>query len=482
MAVFFLESACFYTVKCGYVLTSILISGRRIMNEKQEKIKQLALDILKLSRNTVLVNFRFLDVAISQFEYTAQSEGTIMCDGKNLVYNPLHILKTYKDEKEKPVRDYLHMVFHCIFRHMFVDPNKVDRRLWNLASDIAVESVLTDLGLSAIKTKSEQVQKEYLAELEKDLNVLTAEKIYKYLLEGHIEPSNLEKMEVAFLADDHAIWYMALAPDLSSPETDAADDTREAKANEALRKAMEALWQDIANQVQVDLETFGKDQGLGSSNLTKNLAAVNREKYDYTAFLKKFAVLDETMQINDDEFDYIFYTYGMELYDNMPLIEPLEYKETKQIKEFVVAIDTSGSTSAELVQKFVQKTYNVLKSTESFSQRINLHIIQCDDKIQEDVKITSQGEFDQYMEHLSIKGLGGTDFRPVFACLEEKLRAREFQNLKGLIYFTDGYGEFPSKKPPYDTAFVYVDEDYSNPKVPPWAMKLVLSEEDIYEY
>lgn len=37
--------------------------------------------------------------------------------------------------------------------------------------------------------------------------------------------------------------------------------------------------------------------------MTQNLAAANREKYDYTAFLKKFAVMGEVMKINDDEFD-----------------------------------------------------------------------------------------------------------------------------------------------------------------------------------
>ena len=34
------------------------------------------------------------------------------------------------------------------------------------------------------------------------------------------------------------------------------------------------------------------------------------------------------MKINDDEFDYIFYTYGLKLYEKMPLIEPLEDRVT----------------------------------------------------------------------------------------------------------------------------------------------------------
>ena len=131
------------------------------------------------------------------------------------------------------------------------------------------------------------------------------------------------------------------------------------------------------------------------------------------------------------------------------------------------------------MQKFVQKTYNVLKSTESFFSKINLHILQCDTDIQEDVKITSQEEFDAYLKTMTIKGLGGTDFRPVFAYVDELRRGKEFQNLKGLIYFTDGYGDFPEKKPDYDAAFVFVEDEYNNPDVPPWAIKLVLQKDEI---
>ena len=185
------------------------------------------------------------------------------------------------------------------------------------------------------------------------------------------------------------------------------------------------------------------------------------------------------MKINDDEFDYIYYTYGLELYRNMPLIEPLEYKDVKRIREFVIAIDTSGSVSGELVQKFVQKTYNILKSTESFFSKINLHIIQCDADIQQDVRITSREEFDEYLKSMKIHGLGGTDFRPVFQYVDKLIEQKEFTNLKGLIYFTDGFGVFPERQPQYQTAFVYINDGYENPEVPVWAIKLVLESEDI---
>ena len=54
-----------------------------------------------------------------------------------------------------------------------------------------------------------------------------------------------------------------------------------------------------------------------------------------------------------------------------------------------------------------------------------------------------------------------------------------FDSLKGLLYFTDGRGIFPVKMPPYDTAFVFMQENYMDVDVPPWAMKVILDEDDL---
>ena len=63
------------------------------------------------------------------------------------------------------------------------------------------------------------------------------------------------------------------------------------------------------------------------------------------------------------------------------------------------------------------------------------------------------------------------------------LRARrEVVNLRGLIYFTDGLGIYPVQAPPYDTAFVFIENMFSDESVPAWAMKVVLKEEQIMEY
>ena len=439
------------------------------MQERNEKLNKLAKDVLIISRNTLLVNLRFLDRAISSLELYPIEKYSLMTDGQYILYNPEHIIGLYKLAKEIPARDYLHIIMHCVFRHMYMNPT-LDRTYWDLACDIAVENVITELGIRATSAAREKQQEKYINEIKKELKYITAEKIYAYLKNALPDKKEVAELRGLFYADNHEIWYMTAKEIEAEYGLIPMKQSRVEKTSE---------WQSISEHMQMDIEVFSKKQGILPGGLTQNLAAVNREKYDYTSFLKKFAVMGEMMKINDDEFDYIFYTYGLQLYEKMPLIEPLEYKEVKAIKEFVIAIDTSGSTSGELVQKFIQKTYNILKSTESFFSKINLHIIQCDADIQEVVKITNQHEFDEYLKNMKIHGLGGTDFRPVFEYVEQLRNNKEFSNLKGLIYFTDGYGTFPAKKPDYDAAFVFIDDEYNNPDVPPWAIKLILQKDEI---
>ena len=443
---------------------------------KLNKAEKLARDVLILSRNTLLVNLRFLDAALSQFRMQPIDDSSMLTDGRYLLYNPKYVLTNFKEQKESVTRDYLHIVLHCIYRHMFMDPT-LDRPLWDLACDIAVENVITDMGLKATYSFKEGLQSKHIYEFKSECKILTAEKIYSCLKSQNIDGATATDIRSRFYADNHEIWYMT--DDQKAAAYGVGNNPQDDEGLENSANTLSNTWQQIAERMQVDVETFGKQRGDSPGGLLQNLKEVNREKYDYASFLKKFAVLGEAMKINNDEFDYIFYTYGLKLYDKMPLIEPLEYKEVKRIKEFVIAIDTSGSVMGEQVQAFVQKTYNILKSTESFFNKINLHIIQCDTDIQEHIKITNQDEFDEYLKTMKIKGLGGTDFRPVFAKVDELIKNKEFKNLKGLIYFTDGYGLFPERKPDYDTAFVFVKDDYEIPDVPPWAIKLILELNDI---
>ncbi len=85
------------------------------MDEKQikkQQIEHLAKDILNLSRNTLLVNLRFLDAALCKFVQSPMPvTDTLATDGQNLYYDAAHVIKLYREGREVPVRDYLHAFF-----------------------------------------------------------------------------------------------------------------------------------------------------------------------------------------------------------------------------------------------------------------------------------------------------------------------------------------------------------------------------------
>lgn len=457
------------------------------MPQTKDKAVLLAERIMQYARNELLVALRFMDMALCRLEYQADGTETIASDGKRLYFQPQYVFQLYQAGSTELNHAYLHTLLHCIFYHPFVN-REINPLLWDLACDIAVEAILAELNMKQLASGQTLPRAKELKELKKAYGKLTAERLYKAFERDGLYEEEYWRLRRLFQVDDHAIWY---AEKPKAAESGKAQENGNAKlAGEADGEATSAAlaaWQVISERVLVDLQTASQEWGDRSASLLQNIAEVNRETYDYSDFLRKFAVLGEEMQINDDEFDYIFYTYGLQLYENMPLIEPLEYKEVKRVRDFVVAIDTSGSVQGELVQKFINKTYNILTQQNSFFSKINVHIIQCDAEIQQDYKITSQAEFEEYLQNMELRGFGGTDFRPVFDYVDGLIRQGAFSNLKGLIYFTDGWGTFPERKPSYEAAFVFVDEglDQENdfelepPPLPVWAIKLVLRPEEI---
>ena len=109
---------------------------------------------------------------------------------------------------------------------------------------------------------------------------------------------------------------------------------------------------------------------------------------------------------------------------------------------------------------------------------MNLHLIQADNAIRQDLLVRNEDELIHAMNHFQLRGGGGTDFRPAFEYVSQLCAEKKFSNLRGLLYFTDGMGTYPARRPAYDTAFLFLDDRFDDANVPPWAMKVVLDEEE----
>ena len=440
-----------------------------IQKQQQRELEkiEICMDIWKQARNELYLSMRFLDVSLSRFFFLPETNITGMgTDGFGIYFYPDALIYLYKKDRIYINRAYLHIVFHCLFGHLTI-PKTVDTALWDLAADIAVESIIDGLSVRAVRRYVSPYRKKVYQSLREKMKVLTVAGIYQVLEEKEagreedtwIGEADFEKLRGEFFVDDHQLWNQEIPP----------------------QKMMERQkeWKEENEKLQTKMETFAKEASEDAEALAEQVRVENRTRYDYKKFLRKFSVLKEEIQVDPDTFDYIFYHYGMEMFGNVPLIEPQETKEVHKVEDFVIAVDTSMSCKEELIRKFLEQTYSVLSESESFFRKICVHIIQCDDKVQSDVVIHNQEEMERYMEQFEIHGFGGTDFRPVFGFVNELIAKKAFRRLRGLIYFTDGYGTFPAKKPLYETAFVFLKEDYSDVDVPAWAMKLILEPEQL---
>ena len=392
------------------------------MSDKKEQ-EFLGKKILQNCRNELYLDFPYLDGAFAGLEYEADSSITsIQTDGEKIYFNPVFLLKKYAEDPETVRHGYLHMLLHCLYLHIFMKPDK-DISQWDRDCDSFVEDLID----KAIQEKEcRSLKKRWL--------------------------DDTEVADPGF--DDHTLWQ------------------RTAEQVSGGRRTKEK-WERILAYTSRNKTGTRSRAGTQTRNRQEEMDEIYRSKYDYRKFLKQFCRLREEVELDTESFDYIFYHFGMEHYGNLPLIEPLEYKEVNRLEELVIAIDTSGSCSKETVQRFLGETYSILSEKENFFRRMKVYIVQCDCFIQKVDVIHSEEEWKEYSRAVTIQGRGGTDFRPVFELIHQEKERRELKSLRALIYFTDGDGIYPRQKPDYETAFVFLNRTDKMKLVPAWAKCLI---------
>lgn len=415
----------------------------------QEWRKEMAEEILSLIHSELYMELRFMDVALSALSWQPEeSIETFGTDGENMYYSADRLLQVYPRNPRFLDRLYLHSVLHCIFSHLWLCGHR-DRHLWDLACDIMVEYTIDHLDKECTRRAISWTRKDIYTRLEKQKVGMSAPVIYQMIQD--IDAEQWSMLQQEFYTDTHKYWPSEekIAPSAQTPQKQ---------------------WEQIARQTQMQMEQRGADQAAGQEFLEQELRA-GRSRRSYRDFLRKFAVLREEMHLNPEEFDLNYYSYGLRLYGNMPLIEPVETREVRKIRDFVVVIDTSYSTNGELVKAFLQETFGILMASNQFFSGCRIHIIQCDDQVQRDQIVTNERELEILLRGFTVMGGGGTDFRPAFTYVNQLIQDGQLPNLKGMIYFTDGKGIYPGKRPEYETAFLFIG-DYDEMAVPPWAMRL----------
>ena len=117
------------------------------MEDRDSKAAELGVQILQYARNELLVVLRFLDLALCKLvPEAAVGINGLGTDGSKLYFDPWYLFRLYQAGSAEVTRAFLHSVLHCIFYHPFVS-SAIDRSLWDLSCDIAVENTIQELGL-----------------------------------------------------------------------------------------------------------------------------------------------------------------------------------------------------------------------------------------------------------------------------------------------------------------------------------------------
>ena len=414
--------------------------------------------VMEQIRGELYLDQRYLNAALGALPPAPlnSTQTALATDGGQLYYPPQWVLATYRKNRKYLLRAYLHSLLHCILRHLWLRDRR-DPDLWGLACDIAVENVLDSLQTPATTRPVGWVRQQAYAKLKDECKLLAAGPIYRALCSA--DAATLQKYQQEFYCDSHRLWP-------ADPDSPSA-------------QVRGKQWEQMGRQTQLSMEESGQQAGEtdGARALQAQVQA-SRSRRSYKDFLRRFAVWREEPHLDPDEFDLGYYTYGLRTYGKMPLIEPLESRESKKIRDFVIVLDTSESTAGDLVKNFLRETFTLLKSQDSFFRQCRILVMQADNAVRDETWLYDLEALDRYTEAFTLVGGGGTDFRPAFARIEQLRAEGPLRDMQGVLYFTDGKGTYPAKRPPFDVAFLFLENGETPPEVPAWAMRLVLQPEE----
>lgn len=322
-------------------------------------------------------------------------------NGKRFKYNPEFIQNCSKDEL-------VFILTNCVMHHILShQQRKLNRKgnLWQLATDFAINSMLKKNGLKIPKG----------ANYNKEFKNMYAEEIYKILKEENtFEGTN--------------------AFDEKVDKTDKKDSLVETK-----EQAKESIFANI-DHIEESLEEKDEEQWEYAATLAKEIA---QRKSLMPSGFERFAKKMKAKNI-DWRFE-LYNAINRHMRNNYAFMPPNKKHIYRGIAlpslasdtlSLVVAIDTSGSIKDELLGAFIEEFKSIMQNFPS----VAIELIIADAKVQGHYSFQGGDEL-----KFSLKGGGGTDYRPVFEYIEANLPMSSM-----LLYFTDGEGIFPKIPPSYE--------------------------------
>ncbi len=203
-----------------------------------------------------------------------------------------------------------------------------------------------------------------------------------------------------------------------------------------------------------DAKSRSGEYGSGSGGAVQTVCGKKPSKNSYFETLRELCRETECNYEDPDSMDNMLYQFGLDLYGDMPLIEPCEENPRPQLENLVLAIDTSGSCSGPIAEKFIRETCQILRDGGALGHLKSITWIECDCEIQNVKEFEDVGEMMRALDgSVNLLGFGGTSFVPVFDWIRENKEAKG-NDISALFYLTDGMGTYPDYAPTYPTYFV----------------------------
>ncbi len=392
-------------------------------------------------------------------------------NGEKLYFDPEYILAQQERGNvgyRTLVEDLLHVVFHLLMGDPF-EKGKTDdaEKLFDAYVDLRAEMLVHTM-TGKKPAKGREAVADYLEGIkafpESFSRLRRSRKQCREILELKdplCRDNHVQWLEKALLDQLAQTWKQIAKQILGTDgmENGTAETGKDREADTYIK--LEGLSRQIGQEKSTSASS---KNGTGSGSLIQAMNPAKKTETDYREILRTFLENAESVKENPDTIDRIMYAYGMEFYENIALLEPGEDETYRKLDFLAIAIDTSGSCDGDVARRFLRETSNLIRDIGISGAEGRVAIYQCDDKIQ-DVKIYEDlQQLPDMTKNCELKGFGGTSFVPVFEDLES--RKRQGQMISGLIYLTDGIGEYPVEKPDYPVLFLM--EKIPNERLPEW--------------
>lgn len=432
------------------------------MQEEHDHIKRMAETILKRVQQSIIKKYSVLEPLITSMKWCpVKVECILETDGKTIFYQPAVIcMMAKKKEWNILQKQYMHLLVHGLLFH-YVDYRKYSvLTLANSVFDLEVNLFLQRLeeqecnfGIDPSKETAE------MTKMYEILKKKGASELYRKAVESkqlrRVVYSESKKISM----DHHENWQQYSYGKIHG-HSGQSHDKAEAQKEQLCMFWMHMLqccmkktvlsFNDLAKQMK------GKKNEYGVASIGQE-AVIDKDDsppLEYETVLREFLHEKEVCNMDPDSFDRDFYALGMEMYENVVLLEPMEETEKNGMGTIVLAIDTSGSCEGEVIRKFVAQTAGLLHTMSRLEYQ-ELVILQADVKIWSEVHL-KPGDTMPDCTQMKMYGFGGTDFRPVFRRVEE---LNEETQVDVLIYLTDAFGRYPLKESVVKTFFVIPNLD-----------------------